>query len=183
MDELLLQAFYLILEIFDRLDEEFISVIEYYQHLLASDFVEAVPVVGVAEFGDFVELVPEHVLVSDVVEIYEEVDLVYSSLDEVGSCLYGEGSLANTWMAVQEEKIQVLLLDFLHEFVELLLAAHDRRVLHFFVIFSKFRSGVIDDLRPEVHIFLQLIQWLGVILINWQHLKLVALTMGDLWFF
>lgn len=105
MNELLLQALYLILEIFDRLDEEFISVIEDYQHLLPSYFVQAVPVVGVAEFGDLIELVSEHVLVSDVVEIYEKVDLVYPSLDEVGGCLYGEGSLANTWMAVQEEKI------------------------------------------------------------------------------
>lgn len=86
-------------------------------------------------------------------------------------------------MAVQEEKIQVLLLDFLHEFVELLLATHDRRVLHFFVIFSKLRSRVVDDLRSEIHIFLQLIQRLSVILINWQHLKLVALTMRNLWFF
>lgn len=50
------------------------------------------------------------------------------------------------------------------------------------MIFSKFRSGVIDDLSPEVHILLQLIQGLGIILIHWQHLKLVALAMRDLRF-
>ena len=103
MNELLLQAFYLVLEIFDRLDEEFIAVIKDYQHLLASDLVQTVPVVRVAEFGDFVELVAEHVLVPDVIEVDEEVDLVDSSLDEVGGCFYGEGSLANPWMAIQEE--------------------------------------------------------------------------------
>lgn len=51
------------------------------------------------------------------------------------------------------------------------------------MIFSKFWGGVIDDLRPEVHILLQLIQWLRVFLVNWQHLKLVALAMRDLWLF
>lgn len=103
MDELFLQAFYLILEVFDRLDEELISVIEDYKHLFASDLIQAVSVVGVAKLGDFVELVTEHVLISDVIEIYEEINLIYSSLDEIGGCFYGKGSLSNPWMPVQEE--------------------------------------------------------------------------------
>lgn len=93
--------------------------------MLASDFVQAAPVVGVAEFGDFVEFVSEHVLVSDVIEINKEVNFVDSSLDEVSGGFYGEGSLANTWMAVQEKQIKVLLLDFFHKFVKLLLTTHD----------------------------------------------------------
>jgi hypothetical protein len=124
MDELFLKIFNFVLEISYGLDEELISIIEDDQHLFAPDFVEVISIVRIAEFGDLVEFVPEHISVPDVVEVDEEIDLVYSSLDQIGGCLYGEGGLPHPWIAVEEEEVKVRLSDLLHELVELLLTAH-----------------------------------------------------------
>jgi hypothetical protein len=117
MDELFLEIFNFVLEVPYGLDEKIISIIEDDQHLFAPDFVKAISIVRIAEFSDLVEFIPKHISIPDVVEVDEEIDLVYSSLDQVCGCLYGERGLPHPWIAVEEEEVEVRLSDLLHELI------------------------------------------------------------------
>ena len=92
--------------------------------MLVPHLVQIVAIVWVAEFSDLIELISEHVLIVDVVEVNEEVDLVDSSLNEVSRCLYCEGCLPNSWIPIQEKEGQIGLPYLLHEFVKLPLPSH-----------------------------------------------------------
>ena len=83
MDELLPQTLYLVLKIFDRLNEEFISIVENYYHLLGTNLVQTATIVRIAKFSHLVKLISEHVFIPYVVKIDKEVDLVYSTLDKI----------------------------------------------------------------------------------------------------
>lgn len=103
MGKLLLESLNFFLKLSHRLHEKFICVIENDEHLLISYLIQIATIIWVAKFGDFIKFVSKHVLIPNIVEIDKEVDLVYSSLNEVGCCLNGKGCFADSRVAIQKE--------------------------------------------------------------------------------
>lgn len=81
MNKFFSQALYLVLEIFDWLNEELISIVEDYYHLLVLYLVQTTSIARISEFRYLVELISKHILVPDIVKINEEIYLVDSTLN------------------------------------------------------------------------------------------------------
>lgn len=117
MNELLSQALYLILEIFDRLNEKFISIVKDYNHLLRTNLVQTATITRITKFSHLVKLISEHVFIPYVVKIDKEIDLVHPTLNKICCCFDGKWCFTHSRVSVKEEKIKIRLFYLLHKLV------------------------------------------------------------------
>ncbi len=72
--------------------------------------------------------------------------------------------------------VSLVIIDFIHELVQFLLSAHNRRVLNFFIVLDKFWSRVVENLGSEGNVFLKLVERLSMLSVSRKHFEFVALA-------